>query len=77
MTEDTENPKPRRRKKKRVFDRRIMIYMHEGLLRDLVRVADETGVPLTEVGRRALRAGLRTAERDLKKLHGREDTSSA
>lgn len=76
MTEDTENPKPRRRKK-RVFDRRVMIYMPEGLLRDLERVADETGVPLTEVGRRALRAGLRTAERDLKKLHGREDTSSA
>ena len=51
--------------------------MNESLYSALERVADDNGVPLAEVGRRAIRSGLKVADRDLKRLHGRVDTSSA
>ena len=76
MTQDTDKPKPRRRRK-RVFSRRVGFSMNESLYSALERVADDNGVPLAEVGRRAIRSGLKVADRDLKRLHGRVDTSSA
>jgi len=74
MTQDTDKPKPRR-PRKRVLSRRVMISVNESLYSALERVADDHGVPLAEVGRRAIRSGLKVADRDLKRLHGRVDTS--
>ena len=54
MTENTDKPKPRRRRK-RVLSWHVMISMSESLHSAMERIVDETGVPLSEVERWAIR----------------------
>ena len=69
MHKDTHKPKSRRRKK-RVLTHRVMVSMNEALYQAMERVSDETGVPLSTVGRYAIQSGLKSAKRELEQLHG-------
>ncbi|MXW83083.1 MAG: hypothetical protein F4246_08530 [Rhodothermaceae bacterium] len=75
MTEDADNPRPRRRKK-RVLTHRVMVSMNESLYQAMERISDETGVSLSVVGRYAIQSGLHSAKRELDRLHGGANTSS-